>query len=204
MHSTTTKPIPADGSPLACDAGSHTINLQRTIENGFTMRVTAGPSRVDELTDSFNDETLARHAARTIAARLKAGEHINTLIAEKQAAQAELIAAVNASMDQATAEYIAPRQAARNIGVFADTTRVNTRFRKGPLSEPMKRALALANPAGEIRVQPGVAPVTLKALALANLGRTVPSTAGGHDIVKLALNLNGLRMAEQIRQEAKA
>ncbi len=213
----TMRPIPADGTPLAADAGtSHKVNLIRTIENGFTLYVTSGPNTIHELSDSFTDETLARHAARTVCVRLNRGESIHTLIAEKQATEQDLIAAVNATMDEATNAYVAPRQRDRqaasevNTGWdrFADRRRVNTRpITRRPLTDLMTDALASANDAGEIRVQDGVSVLTLRALAERRLGRLV--TDGQRRrigqpavIVKLQLNLAGLKAAAEIGAQA--
>lgn len=110
-----TKQIPADGSPLACNAGSYTINLVATIDGGYTMYVMASSTVIDELTDQFQDEAMARNTARTIVVKLRAGVSIWTLIADRRDAEEELIAAVNKTMDGATAAYLAPHAEARNV-----------------------------------------------------------------------------------------
>ncbi len=194
------QPIPTNGEALAYTAGAHTVHLQRTIENGFTMWVTAGPTQIGELDDSFTDETLARHAARTVCVRLNAGESIHTLIAEKQTAQRDLISAVNQTMDQAEANYLAPRQQARNIGAFATPARVNTRPLRA-LSEAMRRALR-AERDGVIYVQPGITQATLRALALGGLGATTGTAPRRADVAYLTLNQRGQRMADQQKANA--
>lgn len=200
MNSTATREIPADGSPLAYTAGAHTVHLQRTIENGFSLYVTAGPTQIGELDDSFTDETLARHAARTVCVRLNAGESIHTLIAEKQAAQQDLISAVNATMDQAHADLIAPRQQARNIGAFATPARVNTRPLRA-LSPAMIRALR-AEKDGVIHVQPGITQATLRCLATGGLGTTTGTAPRRADVAYLTLNQRGQRMAAEQKAAA--
>lgn len=109
------KQIPADGTPLTCDAGTYKVNLVATIDGGYTLYVMAGATVIDELTDQFTDEAMARNTARTIVVKLRNGVSIWTLIADRQAAEKELIASVKATMDEATAAYLAPRVEARQI-----------------------------------------------------------------------------------------
>ncbi len=179
----TMRPIPADGSALAANAGHHTIKLHRTIENGFTLRVHTGPVEENELADTFTDEAMARSEASRIWQRLTAGEDIRVLIAEKQTAQRQLIASINATMDQATNDLIAPRQEARRIAAealnnskswdrFADRRRVNTRpDSTAPLTPLMQAAIDAADINGVIHVGPGIARTTIEGLARRGYGR---------------------------------
>lgn len=143
----TTKPIPADGTPLACNAGTHTVNLVATIDGGYTLYVMAGATVIDELTDHFTDEAMARNTARSIVVKLRAGVSIWTLIADRQAAEKELIAAVNATMAEATAAYLAPRVEARQIAdEVAGDGQGWTRFRQ----DTTRTAAATTTPMDQI------------------------------------------------------
>ncbi|HEY6115911.1 MAG TPA: Rho termination factor N-terminal domain-containing protein [Candidatus Dormibacteraeota bacterium] len=59
-----TRPFPADGSPLAWDAGNYRLTLTPTIDGGYVLRLTGG---IDDHVESFTDERLAR----TVCAQIK-------------------------------------------------------------------------------------------------------------------------------------
>jgi hypothetical protein len=191
------KDIPADGSPLACDAGSYTIRLQRTIDaHGFTLYITAGSTVIDELTDQFTDETLARHTARTYALRLNAGDSIWALIGDRRDADRELVKAVNATMAEATDTHLAPRREARQAAVEVMGRPVrNTRthvFAK-PL-DPSQVGAIRQHRNGVVYAGNGISWVTLRAIVDRGYG-TANRVPGRQIITSVTLNQRGLEVA---------
>jgi hypothetical protein len=207
LNTNTSREIPADGSPLSCDAGSYTISLVRTKDGGFTIYVMAASYTYDELTNQFPTEDLARAEASTYWRRLTSGETVWDLIRDKQTAEHNLVASINATMGEAHDRMTAPRQAARQIAAevmgngrgfdrFADRRNVNQKHTHGEPSDAMRRAVSLANAAGEIRVQPGVAVTTLRAMADRGLGRLVYGGTRRYEVVKLVLNQAGIQLGK--------
>ncbi|MFI5938044.1 hypothetical protein [Actinoplanes sp. NPDC051494] len=64
-----TKPFPADGSPLEADAGHHRIRLIPTIDGGVTMQILTGTH--EEWAEQFGNEREARTVAHQLTASLR-------------------------------------------------------------------------------------------------------------------------------------
>lgn len=204
-----TKPIPADGSLLSCDAKSYTVHLQRTHDNGFTLSVTAGPTRYDELTQSFTDEAMARNVARCLTSGLRAGISIWQFIADRNAAEQGLIASVNATMDAVDADrhttYTTEQQAVTDTinpardgwRRFADEARRNARTvtgRAAALNHVQQRALDAVDVNGVVHVGPGIAKSTLEGLEVRGYGRVLRGGVGRRrfEITGFVANTRGL------------
>jgi hypothetical protein len=124
--------------------------------------------------------------------------------AEREAAQQ--IVADGRGWNTAREEARRIAEQARNAGWDRYTQgRTNQRHSSEPPTPVMLRALALRNQAGEIRVQPGVAKLTLAGLAARGYGRLVKGTSRSrNEIVKLVLNERGTKLAASTQEGAAA
>ncbi len=151
---------------------------------GFDVNTGAG--QVRELCKTFDNREQAAAYYRHVSQSAEAGTPIHRIVAEVQVLQeAQLAANINASMDEATAAYLAPREQARQVAAdalrnskgwdrFADRRNVNTRPTcTDPLTPVMQRAIDHADINGIIHVGPGIALTTIEGLARRGLGRRI-------------------------------
>ncbi len=179
--------------------------------------VNTGAGQIRELCKTFDNRDQAATYYRHVARAAEQGIPTWQIIAEVQVLQdAQLAAAINDTMDEATAAYLAPRQQARriaaevvqkprNLGAFAQPGRVNTRPAPRNTLSPrlLAQAFDAATPAGDIYIGPGVSERFLRAMANHNLGRLVTGGVGRrtHEVVKLHLNPAGQALRNLHRKE---
>ncbi len=155
-----------------------------------TREVVDSERTVQEITDAINADS-----DQVIAARQDTADRDAQIVADalgpdrrqyrtwRDSTRRQVVAAANSG-----------------LGRYAHGT-PNQRLRTAPLTDVMRRALGRADD-GVIRVQPGVAPTTLRALAMSGLGDTEGDTRR-YEVTKLRLNARGLRMAAYVKEGAR-